>query len=170
MRLGKVKERRCSNLKCQRLFSYRNPKNTLCSVQCRGQVYDQRHYAKRQAGHRATLTRLPWIRHWSNLKTRCRNPNRLTWKSYGGRGIEVRITLGEVKALYLRDNARLMKQPSIDRINPNGHYEYANCRFIEWNQNRPRSMKGRTLNLNPAERERRSQWMTHNGRRIKKQR
>lgn len=41
------------------------------------------------------------------------------------------MTVEDFKFLWFRDRAYLMKKPSIDRINSNGHYELNNCRFIE---------------------------------------
>lgn len=54
---------------------------------------------------------------------------------YGGRGIECRITEEELKELWFQDKAYEMDQPSIDRIDNDGHYEYSNCRFIELEEN-----------------------------------
>lgn len=54
---------------------------------------------------------------------------------YGGRGIEMRLTLQEIELLWNRDAAGSMKKPSIDRINSDGHYELSNCRFIERQEN-----------------------------------
>lgn len=66
-----------------------------------------------------------------SIQQRCNNPNRNDYKYYGGRGIKCLITEEEIKSLWFRDKAYLMKKPSIDRKDNDGHYEYSNCRFIE---------------------------------------
>jgi len=76
-------------------------------------------------------TKYPWRYILKNIKTRCTNPNREDYKTYGSRGIECRITEAEIKELWFRDKAYDMKKPSIDRIDNDWHYEYSNCRFIE---------------------------------------
>lgn len=73
----------------------------------------------------------PWLKHASNAKYRCNNPNDSKFKYYGGRGIKYLLTSDEIKRLWIRDKAYLMKQPSIDRKDNNGDYIYKNCRFIE---------------------------------------
>lgn len=69
------------------------------------------------------------------IKRRCFNPKCKNYKYYGGRGIECRITEDELKELWDRDKAYELKQPSIDRIDNDGHYEYRNCQFIEMVEN-----------------------------------
>jgi len=77
----------------------------------------------------------PWKKVFASIKYRCNNSNCKQHKNYGGRGIKCLITADELKKLWFRDKAYLMKKPSIDRINNDGHYEYDNCRFIEHTQN-----------------------------------
>lgn len=69
------------------------------------------------------------------IKNRCENPSDPSFKWYGKRNIKVQITQEELKELYIRDKAFKMAQPSIDRIDNDGHYEYENCRFIELRDN-----------------------------------
>jgi hypothetical protein len=79
----------------------------------------------------------PWIVIYSNLKNRCENPKNPRFKDYGGKGIK-NLFKGpkDIKYLYIRDKASLMKQPSIDREDNNGDYCIENCRFIEMDVNR----------------------------------
>ena len=77
----------------------------------------------------------PWKYILIGIKQRCENKNDNTYKYYGGRGIKCLITSKELKKLWFRDKANLMKKPSIDRIDNDGHYTYDNCRFIELSEN-----------------------------------
>lgn len=72
---------------------------------------------------------------WVNMNQRCSLPSDKRFNRYGGRGIRVKMTRLELVSLWNRDKASEMKQPSIDRIDNDGHYEYSNCRFIEMSEN-----------------------------------
>ena len=78
---------------------------------------------------------------WANLQHRCGNPDDKKYKNYGGKGIKIRMNKNDLIFLWNRDKAHMMKQPSIDRINSNGHYEIKNCRFVEMRENRVRRFK-----------------------------
>lgn len=75
----------------------------------------------------------------NNIKSRCLNSKNPDYKYYGGRGIGFLITIEELIKLWFRDKAYNMKQPSIDRIDNDGHYTYENCRFIELSENTKKS-------------------------------
>lgn len=77
------------------------------------------------------LKEVPWYTYLFHARERCNNPNKDGYKYYGGKGIKCFLTGEEVKTLWFRDKAWLLKQPSIDRIKSSGHYEFSNCRFIE---------------------------------------
>lgn len=84
--------------------------------------------------------RQPWHKHYYAAVTRC-NPNTKNAgyrKYYVNAGIKIRITSDEVKALWFRDNAALMRRPSLDRIYIAGNYSIGNCRFMEQSDNSSR--------------------------------
>ena len=86
---------------------------------------------KRNATRRARHQAVPWKQIFTDIKYRCNNINARAYKWYGDRGIECRITEEELKELWFRDKAYLLKKPSIDRIDNDGNYELNNCQFIE---------------------------------------
>lgn len=71
----------------------------------------------------------------THINQRCNNKNSDRYHRYGGRGITSSLTYDDLDYLWERDNAKDMKQPSIDRIDNNGNYELSNCQFIEWSHN-----------------------------------
>ena len=73
----------------------------------------------------------PWILTLDHIQQRCENPNVRSYKNYGGKGIKCLITKEELKFLWFRDKAYLMKQPSIDRKKNDKDYALENCQYIE---------------------------------------
>lgn len=106
-------------------FTFRNDNNryrntcTLCRSNNNIKYYDK----------------FPWKKTFISIKERCNNSKSTTYKKYGERGIKCLITEEELKELWYRDNAFLLKRPSIDRINNDGNYCIENCRFIELSEN-----------------------------------
>jgi hypothetical protein len=83
----------------------------------------------------------PWENTLHQAKNRCDNKRSPSYRYYGKRGIRCLLTKQEVERLWLRDNAWALKRPSIDRIDPDGHYEFSNCRFIEVSENSARARR-----------------------------
>lgn len=88
----------------------------------------------------------PWICVLKSIKSRCSNKNQKAWISYGAKGIKCFLTESEIKELWFRDKASEQKNPSIDRIDTYGNYEFKNCRFIEFMENVKRKRRKYQIN------------------------
>ena len=89
----------------------------------------------------------PWYMSYIDAKRRCVNKERVHYKSYGKKGIKFLLTKEEYDKLWFRDKAYNMKQPTIDREDNDGHYEYSNCRFIEMEENRKEEAIRRSISI-----------------------
>ena len=94
--------------------------------------------------HGMSNTRLHRI--WTGMKTRCLNSNDYHYKWYGARGVRICEEWLDFKpfAEWALSNG-YDEELTIDRIDNNGNYEPANCRWISHSEqsksHRPRSSK-----------------------------
>jgi hypothetical protein len=90
----------------------------------------------------------PEYRCWTAMNTRCFNRNNAAFQAYGGRGISVCDRWSDF-AMFLADmGPRPSLHHSIDRIDNDGDYEPANCRWAtQAEQNRNTSVALRFIAL-----------------------
>ena len=75
---------------------------------------------------------------WAGMKQRCLNPQFSTYRYYGGRGITV-CERWLAFANFLADMGEKPEGQTLDRIDGDGDYELANCRWATtWEQARNR--------------------------------
>ena len=89
----------------------------------------------RKIHYKQDKEKYPWKRFLKLIKQRCNDFNKDNYKYYGLRGIKCLITFEQLKNLWYRDKAYLLKKPSIDRKNNNKNYTFNNCQFIEHKEN-----------------------------------
>lgn len=85
------------------------------------------------------LYKHPLYQTWLSMKQRCINPKCVVYKYYGGRGIQVCESWKSSFRNFLDDmGERPSDSHTLDRINNDGNYEPANCRWA--------TMKIQTMN------------------------
>jgi len=78
---------------------------------------------------------MPWYRHWKAGRQRCNDKNAANYKYYGAKKIRFLLTISEIKILWFRDKAYLMKEAQLSRKNHSKNYVFNNCKFTEKKNN-----------------------------------
>jgi hypothetical protein len=67
---------------------------------------------------------------WTNMKTRCDNPNCTQYKWYGGRGISYCVAWKDFEHFYNDMFSSWQEGLTLDREDTNGNYNKDNCRWV----------------------------------------
>jgi len=79
----------------------------------------------------------PLYNRFKAIRNRCHNPKYKGWHNYGGKGITICQEWLRSPRTFVQwgINNGYAPELQIDRIDPNGNYEPANCRFVTNTQN-----------------------------------
>lgn len=93
-------------------------------------------------GHSVNRKRSREVASWARAKSRCHNPSDAKFRIYGARGIEMCKEWRESSSLFLSDMGPCPQGYTLDRIDVNGPYCKANCRWAS------RKQQGRNTRYN----------------------
>ena len=130
-----------------------------CKCGCGGQIEVKKHHSwygvpKYMKGHNKSnfkhgFTKIKLYSVWTDMKTRCLNTKRKSYKDWGGRGITIcpEWTDKEKGYINFRDwalNNGYKEGLEINRIWNDGNYEPSNCDFVTAKEN-SRNRRGQKI-------------------------
>lgn len=86
-------------------------------------------------------------RSWTKLRDRCLNPTSSAYPNYGGRGIKIDPRWGKFEN-FLADMGERPDGMTLERIDTNGDYTKANCRWASRAEQMRNTRRTRFLFLN----------------------
>jgi hypothetical protein len=106
---------------------------------------------KRRHGYRPSGVWNTTYKSWQGMRERCLNRKNKGWPRYGGRGIAICERWNEFEN-FLEDMGERPAQMSLDRIDNDGNYEPANCRWATDKQQSNNTRANRILELDGTKR------------------